>query len=431
MNLEYFIARKVAAGGKQSFSRLIIRIAVAAVALSVAVMIVTSALIFGFKKEISEKIFGFWGHIHITDSNINRGVLESEPVSLRQPFYPSLDTISSAVFLRQIENDGTLEFEEVPSRGGIRHIQMFALSPGIIKTKEDIEGIVLKGVGNDFDRNFIEKYLEEGEFIDLAAKAAGNSIVVSRQTANRLDLDLGDRFIYYFIQKGEPLKRLFTVSGIYKTGLEEYDKRFAIVDIRKIQQLLKWSEDEVGGFEVFIDDIADLELMTEFIYLEKLPNTLYAESIRQKFPPIFEWLELQDVNQYVIIALMLIVSIINMTTALLILILERTNMIGTLKALGSTDFSVRKVFLYYAAFIVTVGLFWGNLIGLGICWLQDIFRFIKLSEADYYLSYAPIEMNWMMVAGINLGTLILTVVVLIIPSFLVSRISPVRALRFK
>lgn len=431
MNLEYFIARKVASGGKKSFSRLIIRIAVAAVALSVSVMLITSALIFGFKKEISEKIFGFWGHIHITDNNINSGVLDNDPIDINQTFYPSLDTLRSVTYLTEKVGGDHLEFVETKSYGGIRHIQTFALSPGIIKTKTDIEGIVLKGIGKDFDLGFIRDYLEEGEFIDLASEKATKDIVVSRQTATRLNVKLGDKFVFHFVQNDAQIKRQFVIKGIYKTGLEEYDRRFALVDIRKIQQLLKWKETEVGGFEVFIDDIRDLDPMTEFIYLERLPNSLYAENIREKFPPIFEWLELQDINQYVIIALMLVVSIINMVTALLILILERTNMIGTLKALGGNNYSIRKIFLYYAAFIVIVGLFWGNLIGLGLCWLQDTFRFVKLSEADYYLSYAPISINWWMVLGINVGTLVMTVLVLIIPSFLVSRISPVKAIRFK
>jgi lipoprotein-releasing system permease protein len=431
MNLEYFIARKVASGGKKSFSRLIIRIAIAAVALSVSVMIITSALIFGFKKEISEKIFGFWGHIHITDNNINSGVLDNEPIDINQTFYPSLDTLRNVTYLTEKIGGDHLEFVETLSHGGIRHIQTFALSPGIIKTKTDIEGIVLKGIGKDFDLKFIQDYLEEGEFIDLKSEKATKDIIVSRQTADRLNVKLGDKFVFHYIQNNEQIKRQFIIKGIYKTGLEEYDRRFALVDIRKIQQLLKWKETEVGGFEVFIDDIRDLDPMTEFIYLERLPNSLYAENIREKFPPIFEWLELQDINQYVIIALMLVVSIINMVTALLILILERTNMIGTLKALGGNNYSIRKIFLYYAAFIVIAGLFWGNLIGLGLCWLQDAFHFVKLSEADYYLSYAPISINWWMVLGVNVGTLVMTVLVLIIPSFLVSRISPVKAIRFK
>ena len=394
-------------------------------------MIITTALIFGFKQEISEKIFGFWGHIHITDNNINRGVLESEAIDRRQSFYPSLDTIERVTFLKQRITGDMIDFVEAQSYGGIRHIQTFALSPGIIKTKTDIEGIVLKGVGKDFSPDFMEQYLTEGSFIDLAAEQPTDGIVVSRQTADRLNVTVGDKFIFHFIRNNEQIKRRFTVNGIYKTGLEEYDRRFALTDIRKIQQLLKWSEDEVGGFEVFIDDIRDLDAMTEYILLEKLPNELYAENIRRKFPPIFEWLELQDVNQYVIIILMLVVSIINMITALLILILERTNMIGTLKALGGKNFSIRKIFLYYAAFIIGVGLFWGNLLGLGLCWLQDTFKFVKLSEADYYLSYAPVKINWLMVAGINVGTLLLTTLVLIIPSYLVSKISPVKALRFK
>lgn len=431
MNLEYFIAQKVASGGTKTFSRMIIRIAIAAVTLSVAVMIITSALIFGFKKEISEKIFGFWGHIHITDNNINKGVLDNEAISLNQSFYPSLDTNRQVIYLKENISGEEVSYVETPSYGGIKHIQAFALSPGIIKTKTDIEGIVLKGIGKDFDSRFIEEYLVDGAFIDLESEKQSKDIIISQQTARRLDLEVGQKFIVHFVIDNEQRKRAFEIKGIYKTGLEEYDKRFALVDIRVIQQMLGWQDDEVGGFEVFIEDIRDLDPMTEFIYLERLPNDLYAENIREKFPAIFEWLQLQDINQYVIIALMLVVSIINMITALLILILERTNMIGVLKALGGTNYSIRKIFLYYAAFIVLVGLFWGNMIGLGLCWIQDIFKIVKLSEADYYLSYAPVHINWWMVLGINLGTLFFTVLVLILPSYLVSRINPVKAIRFK
>ena len=432
-NPELFLARKVAASGQQSFSRLIIRIAIVAVALSVSVMIVATALIAGFKQEISEKIFGFWGHIHITDTNLSRTLLEAVPIDRNQDFYPWLDTLEVVQYEAPLRVFGreTDRYVEQDTEGGIRHIQVFVLKPGIIQTKKAIEGIILKGVDRDFDWDFMQDYLVEGEALSLPDSAMSNEILVSQQTADRLELELGDRFIVHFVQQNEQLKRAFSVVGIYKTGLEEYDSKFALVDIRKLQQLLNWDEDQVGGFEVFIEDIDDLEFYTEYIYLDRLPNDLYAESIREKFPNIFEWLELQDINEVVILALMLVVSIINMITALMILILERTNMIGTLKALGSTNWSIRKIFLFYAAYIICVGLFWGNLIGLGLCWLQDRFEFIKLSEADYYLAVAPVEVNIWLVVGLNVLTLVVTLIFLIIPSYLVSRISPVKAIRFK
>ncbi|MCO6480935.1 MAG: ABC transporter permease [Phaeodactylibacter sp.] len=435
MNFERFIARRVAASGQQSFSRLILRIAVAAVALSVAVMICSNALISGFKKEISTKIFGFWGHIHITDTDINRSLLEAYPISKDQPFYPALDTIGRLEYLQQEEWFGYRVERRKETKGGIRHIQVFAIKPGIIeagkKKDKEIEGIILKGIGEDFDWAFMDQYIKRGRAINLPDSAMSDEILISDQTAARLQVDTGDTFIVHFVQQGEQLKRRFTVSGVYRTGLEEYDQKFALVDIRQIQRLLGWDADQVSGFEVFIDDIDDLAPITEFIYFEELPPDLYAETIREKLPEIFDWLDLQDINEVVILSLMITVAIINMITALMILILERTNMIGILKALGSNNWSIRKVFLYYAAYIIAVGLFWGNFIGIGLCLLQDRFEFITLSEENYYLSTAPIDLNFWPILLLNLGTLAVTLFFLIIPSYLVTSISPVKAIRFK
>jgi len=431
MNFESFIARRVATAGQQSFSRLIIRIAVIAVALSVAVMIISTALIAGFKKEISTKIFGFWGHIHITDTDINQNLLDADPIQANQDFYPTLDTIGRIPYTEYREFLGQVIRRQVLTEGGVRHIQVYALKPGIIKVKEEIEGIILKGVGSDFDWTFMNQYLVEGEKLNLSDTATSSEILISRQTSDRLRIGIKDRFIVHFVQEGQQLKRRFTVAGIYKTGLEEYDQKFAIVDIRQIQRLRNWSENQVSGFEVFIDDIDDLGPMAEYIYFEKLPSDLYAETIREKLPEIFEWLDLQDINEVVILSLMVVVAIINMITALMILILERTNMIGTLKAIGATNWTIRKIFLYYAAYIVGVGLFWGNLAGIGLCLLQERFQFVKLEEENYYLSVAPIDLNLWAILLLNLATLLITLFFLIIPSYLVTSISPVKAIRFK
>ncbi|MEM1319504.1 MAG: FtsX-like permease family protein [Bacteroidota bacterium] len=433
MNLEYFIARKVAVAGKQSFSRLIIRIAIVAIALSVTVMIVATALITGFKNQISSKIFGFWGHIHIMSSKVNQ-TFEAAPISIKQDFYPHIDTISSVRYPGNYSFLG-YEFEdyvvEKRSKGGVSHIQAFAHMPGIIKTKKEIEGIILKGIGKDYKWENLQNYLIEGDFIPLKDSLASRKIIISEQTANRLNVKLEDKFIVHFVNEGEQLRRRFEVGGIYKTGLEEYDRKFALVDIRQIQQLLDWDETEVGGFEVFIDNIDDLDPLNEHIYIEEIPNDMYSQTIRDKFPSIFEWLALQDINEVVIMGLMLIVSIINMVTALMILILERTNMIGVLKALGQTNWGVRKIFLYHAGYIICIGLLIGNLVGLLLCYLQQRFQIIRLSEADYYLSVAPIEINFWTILMLNLGTLVITILFLIIPSYLVTQITPVKAMRFK
>jgi lipoprotein-releasing system permease protein len=434
MNLPYFIARRVALSGSRSLSRLIIRIAVVAVALSLTVMIIASAVITGFKHQIGEKIFGFWGHIHITSAQVNRTTGEASPIELNQPFYPGLEALEPIAYLETNELAGfELPFErKVETHGAIRHIQAFALKPGIIKTKSEIEGIILKGVGEDFDWSFFNQYLEEGAQLDLSGDSlATDGVIISRQTANRLQLGIGDRLIFSFVQDGDLYPRRFTVRGIYKTGLEEYDRKFALVDIRKARELLGWEDWQIGGFEVFIDDLRDLDILTEYIYQEELPASLYCESIREKFPAIFEWLALQDVNEIVILVLMVVVALINMVTALMILILERTNMIGTLKALGMTNWGIRSIFLYHAAYITLTGLFWGNLIGISFCLLQQHFGLIRLSEENYYLSVAPVELSAWTLMLLNLGALLVIMLFLTIPSWLVSRISPVKAIRFK
>ncbi|MBX2890224.1 MAG: ABC transporter permease [Saprospiraceae bacterium] len=431
MNLPFFIARRIAFSGENNFSRVIIRIAQAAVALSVAVMIAATALIAGFKHEISRKIFEFWGHIHISDTAYSLS-FEPIPIERDQDFYPSLDTVRSIDYFEEAQVWGMPMGREVEkrSRGGIRHIQAFAHKPGIIRTKTAMEGIILKGIGQDFDWNNLMPYLQEGQPIALG-DTVSRDIIISRQTADRLQVGVGDRFIVHFVKGGEQLRRRFQICGIYKTGLEEYDRKFAICDIRQTQELLGWTEGQVAGFEIWLDDLRDLDLYNEYIYSEVLPPDLLCVSIRSKFPAIFEWLQLQDLNEVVILGLMLAVAIINMVTALLVLVLERTTMIGVLKALGETNRRIRRIFLYYAAVITLTGMFWGNLLGLGFCYLQEKFRFITLNEADYYLSYAPVKINWLAVLGVNVGTLAVTLLFLILPSFLVSKIAPVKAIQFK
>lgn len=402
-----------------------------AVALSVAVMIAASALIAGFKNEISRKIFEFWGHIHITDTSYSLS-FEPQPIEQNQPFYPSLDSIRQIVYTEPEVLWGYESGREVErtSRGGIRHIHAFAHKPGIIRTKTAMEGILLKGIGPDFDWENLQPYLLEGRPLQLNDTAPSRDIILSRQTADRLQVGVGDKFIVYFVKENEQLRRLFQVCGIYKTGLEEYDRKIALCDIRQVQQLLGWNNHQVAGFEVWLDDIRDLDLYNEYIYSEVLNNELLSVSIRDKFPAIFEWLQLQDYNEVVILGLMLAVAIVNMITALLVLVLERTTMIGILKALGERNGRIRQVFLYHAAVITLTGMFWGNLLGVGFCILQDKFHLIRLNEADYYLSYAPVELNWAPWLFINLGTLLITLVFLLLPSFVVSKVSPVRAIRF-
>jgi lipoprotein-releasing system permease protein len=420
MNFPFFIAKRVAASGQKSFTRLIIRIAIAAVALSIAVMIITTSLIRGFKSEISEKMFGFWGHIHINSVQQTTS-FEPSPINANPTFLDTLKNLENISF-----TEGGITKK---SFGGIKHVQAYANKAGIIKTKDNFEGIVLKGVGKDYDWRFIKENLVDGRTLNACDTC--KDIMISNATANRLNLKVGNKFVVHFVQNNQEQQRLFQICGIYKTGIDEYDKRFALADLSQVQTLLGWSENQVAGFEVFIEDLRDLKPMNEYVYNELISNDLSAQTIKEEQPAIFDWLDLQDVNEQVILILMLIVSIINMVTALLILILERTNMIGTLKALGTSGGRIQQIFLYYGAIIVCVGLLIGNVLGIGLSLLEQKFHFIKLSESNYYLSYAPIKFDFLTILGLNIGTLLIITTFLFLPTLMVLSISPVKAIRFK
>jgi lipoprotein-releasing system permease protein len=440
MNLPLFLARGVARGGGRSISRTIIAIAVAAVAISTAVMVLASALIAGFKTEISVKIFGFWGHIHITEERAaNDLMLTSDyPISTEQDFYPELAETGPITYRDFDDPFGEQSAVERTTEGGVKHIQQFVLLPGIVSVFQegerlaDTEPLILKGIAEDFAWDDFGQYLIEGEELRITPDSTSRGILVSNSMAKRLRLGVGDRMDFvYFSGLREEKTRAFTVRGIYKTGLEEYDSRFAIVDIKQLQRLLNWREDQVGGFEVVLDNIDDLDAFSNYIHYDVLTQDLYADSIREKLRELFNWLEIQDYNGIIILILVVLVAIINMMTALLILILERTNMIGTLKALGQDNWGIRKIFLYYAAFIVVVGLGLGNLIGLGLAWIQKTFGIVTLDEESYYLAVAPIRLEWLTLIGLNVVTFCVTLLFLVIPSYLVTKIDPVRAIRFK
>ena len=440
MNLPLFLARGVAKGGSQSISRTILGIAVVAVAISMATMVLASALISGFKTEISVKIFGFWGHVHITDENAaNDIMLTTEyPISTQQSFYPSLEQTGRVTYRDFEDPFGGNSAKERTTQGGIRHIQPFILLPGIVSVFQegerlaDTEPLILKGIAEDFAWDDFAQYMIEGEQLRVTPDSTSRGILISNSTARRLKLGVGDRVDFvYFSGLREEKSRAFTVLGIYKTGLEEYDSKFAIVDIKQLRRPLNWRDDEVGGFEVALDDIDDLEAFANYIHYDVLPQHLYADSIRNKLRELFNWLDIQDYNGIIILILVVLVAVINMMTALLILILERTNMIGTLKALGQDNWSIRQIFLYYAGFIVIVGLLLGNVIGLGLAYLQKTFGIVKLDEESYYLNVAPIKLEWLTILGLNVGTFVVTLAFLVLPSYLVTKIDPVKAIRFK
>ena len=430
MRFEHFIASRLAgSSNSKSFSKVIIRIAIASIALSVCVMIVASSMIHGFKKEISQKIFDFWGHIQITEAFTNP-IYEGTPMQYEEGLEDSLLSIQSIYYEWPLSILGfeTNQSHVKKTHGGVREVYRYIHCPAVLNTREDMEGLVLKGIDGDFPKIFFDRYILEGQSPKLGS--ADRQILISKITADRLLLETGDQVLLYFVKQGKPTPRRFTVCGIYKTGLGEYDKKLAFIDMSYLQDVLDWSEEEVSGIEVILDDIRDIMIMNDYINQEVLPSHLYTRSIRQVASSIFDWLDLQDINEVIILGLMLLVCVINMITALLILILERTHMIGVLKALGSSNWQVRKIFVRQAGHILLQGLLIGNLVGVLLCFLQKRFEFIRLREEDYYLAVAPIDFDPSAIVAINLGTFIITILFLILPSYYISRISPTRALRF-
>lgn len=374
-------------------------------------MILSVAIVTGFKYEIQNKVVGFGSHIQILNYDTNTSY-ETVPVRKNQPFLPALGKIP-----------------------GISHIQVFGIKAGIIKTETDIQGVVLKGVGADFDWSFFEKNLAEGETFRVSDTSRTNQVIISKYLSSLLRLNVGDDFAMYFVQDPPRLRR-FTIQGIYETSLVEFDRLFILADIGHIQRLNNWDDDQVSGFEIMIDRFPELDLMTFLVGREvgmefqEDGSLLRVVSIRSKFPQIFDWLNLQDINVAVILVLMFLVAGFNMVSGLLILILERTGMIGILKSLGADNLKIRRIFLYQAVFLITRGLFWGNILGLGLCYLQYRFGIISLDQESYYLTTVPIHFELFHILALNAGTLLLIILMLLIPSQVIARISPVRAIRF-
>ncbi|MBK8628139.1 MAG: ABC transporter permease [Saprospiraceae bacterium] len=405
----------------------------AAIAVSLTVMILTTAIISGFKKEITDKIFGFWGHINITDSNINRN-FELSAINKDDTYYNEIQEIKQIEYQSDAKILGfPLEGKVIDkvTNGGVKGVHPYIQLAALLSTKENFHGVLLKAVGQDYDWQRMQKFIIDGTKINYQKDSVSNDLLISKNIANKLNIKTGDKVVLSFIRDNVQIKKRFEVCGIYNTGLEEYDKRFGIVDLAKIQDILGWPSSDVQGMEVVLDDVKDMDVISEYIYYEVLPQKYYAETIRSKFPSIFEWLNLQDINEKIIIQLMVLVAIINMITVLLILILERTQMIGILKSLGMNNGSIRKIFIYNAGYIIFFGLLFGNILGISIAWLQKHFQFIQLDEANYYLSTAPIAINGWTILWLNVATLIVTLLFLIIPTMLVSRITPVKALRFE
>lgn len=405
MSVEYFISKRLAFSKQRAFSGFIIKLATIAVALSVAVMIVTTAFVNGFKSEIQRKVFGFMGHIQVSSFESNYA-FETNPID----YDPKL-------------------IEKVLQSDGVSHIHAFATKTAILKTKDEMEGIALKGIGADFDWQFFKEYLVDGTHFELKEDSKSNNIIISKTTANRLNVKTGDKISAYFIQDPVRIRR-FTISGLFNTGLMEYDEAYALIDIGHIKKLSDWEDNQIQGYEVFVKDPNKMELVNDDLFYNALDPNLLSQTLKEINPSIFDWLDLQNMNEKVIFALMIIVAVINMITTLLILIMERTNMIGIMKALGADNWSIRKLFLINAAWIVGFGLLFGNFLGLILCFLQHQFEFIKLPEESYFLNVVPIAINWFTVILINLFTFLICLAILILPSFLITRITPVKAIRF-
>ena len=406
MNLSLFIAKRITFNANRTFSKLIVRIAILGISLGLAVMILAIAIVKGFKSEIREKVRGFSGDIQITKLDLNSS-FENTPFSLSDSL-----------------------FRKIAREPGIEWIQSFATKPGIINTNEEIEGVVLKGVGPDYNWTYFKKILISGQPIDFSDNLKSKTqILISKYTADRLKLKVGDDFLMYFIENSLR-KRKFQIVGIYELGVDEVDKLHVIGDINLIRNLNNWSQKEVGGYELRVSKFDQLDAIENRVY-EALGMNLKSYTIKQYYPTIFDWLSLLDVNTQVILILMLAVAVINMISALLIMILERTNMIGLLKALGSTNWHIRKIFLYNAAYLIIWGLIYGNILGVGLGLFQAKTHFFSLDQASYYIDFVPVQLNFADVILLNIGTLLICLVVLLLPSLLVTRISPLKAIRFK
>ena len=410
MNYELFIAKRIIGSKayKSSVSAPIIKIGIAAIAIGIVVMLIAIATGIGLQEKIRDKVVAFNGHVTITNFDSNASDESEIPISKNQEFYPKFNAIE-----------------------GIKHVQAVATKFGVIRTETDFEGIVLKGVGSDYDWHYFEDFLTEGRLPDYSGEMS-NEVLISEYLANRLQFKVGDSFQTVFKKESidqMPWLRAFEIVGIYNSGFKELDEKFVMGDLRHVQRLNKWDDDQVGNFEVFLDDFKQIQTKGIEIY-ENIPSDLDATTVEQKYVSIFEWISIFDNNTYGIIGIMILVAGINMITALLVLILERTQMIGILKALGSNNWSIRKVFLYNATYLIGLGLFWGNLIGLGLLLAQKYFGLVPLNPEVYYVTEAPVYLSLDYVLMLNLETFIVCLLMLLIPSIIITKISPVKAMRF-
>ena len=410
MKLEYFIAKRLitAKDHKSSISAPIIKIAITAIALGMIMMIVSIATGIGLQQKIRQKVAAFNGHIIISGYNDNNSDVSANPISIHQKFYPKFKNVD-----------------------GISHVQAVASKAGIIRTESAFEGIIFKGVGKDYQTDNLKEYLTEGRLPSFKT-SLNEEVLISQYLCNRLGLKLGDKFVTYFMKESSEGYNLrnFKIVGIYNSGFQEFDASFVIGDIRHLQRINKWRPDQIGNFEVFVDDFTQIQQKGKEVYQET-SSTLDTQTIQEKFYYIFEWLKLFDFNIIIILIVMIAVSTINMVVALLVLILERTQMIGILKSIGASNWSIRKIFLYNAAYLIGRGLLWGNVIGIGLLLLQKYFGIVKLNPESYYVNQAPVDINLFYILLLNIGTVSICLLVLLIPSYIITKISPSKSIRFE
>ncbi|MFT3843808.1 MAG: ABC transporter permease [Lacibacter sp.] len=410
MNIASFIAQRLVFQKDQSFSRFIIRLSAVATAVSVAVMILAFAFVEGFQFTVSSKVFSFWGHLRVQQQQSSTsGIGEEMPIK---------------------KNDTVLNI--LRSNKAVKYVDAFATKSAMLKTKESIEGVLLKGVEKNFSKERLASFMVDGKWLQFDDSLQNNGILISEYTAKRISAKTGDKILIYFVDNisTAPRVRPVTINGIYKTGIEEYDKLLAIVDINLIRKLNDWNMNEIGGYELTLNDYKkDYEINSQL--LDEIPVQWFSTPMREVYPNIFDWLALQNTNKTVILVIMCIVAVINLISCLIILVLERSKMIGLLKATGATTNQIQVIFWNQALIIALVGIIAGTVLALGICWLQDATHFIRLDETAYYVSYAPVKVIWWQVLMVNAVTFIVSFIVLFIPSLIVRKITPVKALRFE
>ena len=407
MGYEQWIARRLMRSGMDTLrvSRPVVRLAISGIALGFSAMIISVAIVKGFKQEIREKVIGFSAHVQISKFDANQS-FESSPIEFN-----------------------TANLSSIAKLEGVRHVQAFATKAGIVRKGSEIEGVIAKGVDSGYDWSFFRKSLRAGAIPVYANSSRSSDILISTVLARKLNLNVSDSLVTYFVQQ-PPRARKFKIVGIDETGFEEFDEKFVFCDLAQIRKLNDWNDSTIGGLEVQLSDFDALDEAAPRIYATT-GSELDVRTIREMYPQIFDWLGLQDINAVVIIILMIIVAGINMIAALLVLILERVGTIGTLKAIGASDASVRNIFLRIAALLISRGLFWGNVVGIGICLLQHYFHWIRLDQDSYYIAYVPIRLLPLDLLWMNLGTLLVCTMMMLVPTLLVTRIRPVRALRFR